>query len=184
MAKRQKETAPKRGGGGGTQPTFAGFAVRLLAYLFATSLLFSLAGLHLYLVPVQSAIASVVTAGANLLGGDVRVYGPIIDVTRIKLEVNHECTAVFVLLVYAAFVLAYPAPWKSRLLGIVVGAVVLTAVNISRLIALTLIAQSRPELFNYLHEYFFQGVFIALLAVLASLWTEQVRRASLVGVAG
>lgn len=185
MAKtEEKRRAAASGGASRNQPTFAGFAVRLLAYLFAISLLFSVGELYRHMLPLQSFLASTVTAGANLFGAGVQVRGPIIDVTELKLEINHECTAIFVLLVYVAFVFAYPAPWKSRLVGIGVGAFVLTGVNIGRLIVLTLIARSRPDLFNYVHEYFFQGVFIALLAVLASLWTEQVRRAAVVRLAG
>jgi exosortase/archaeosortase family protein len=95
------------------------------------------------------------------------------------LDINHECTGIFVLLVYATFVAAYPAAWTERAYGILVGIAVLMAVNVGRLILLTVIASRRPEWFVYFHEYFFQGLFIALLAFLASVWTEQVRRATL-----
>ena len=88
------------------------------------------------------------------------------------------------LLVYLTFVLADPASWTQRLSGTAVGVIVLMGVNIARLILLTVIASRYPEWFAYFHEYFFQGVFIALLATLASIWTEQVRRASLSSVPG
>ena len=68
--------------------------------------------------------------------------------------------------------------WAQRLRGISIGFVTLTAINVIRLAALTVIASRFPDWFAYFHEYFFQGLFIALLAVLASLWTEQVRRAT------
>jgi archaeosortase B (VPXXXP-CTERM-specific) len=162
-----------------TPPSFAAFTVRLLLYLFLVSLAFSLGGLHTRMGPVQRLIAQGAAAGANRLGAEATVDGTIIRMDRAALEINHECTGVFVLLVYAMFVLAYPAPWQQRLSGITLGAVFLTAVNVARLIALTWIASKKPDLFNYFHEYFFQGVFVALLAFLASVWTEQVRRATL-----
>jgi archaeosortase B (VPXXXP-CTERM-specific) len=160
-------------------PTFTGFVVRLLIYLFLASLPFSIGGLHQRMGPVQQAMASLVGAGANLLGADAAVEGTIIKSPHAALEINHECTGVFVLLVYGAFVLAYPAPWSHRLSGIAMGFGTLTAINIARLIVLTLIASRYPEWFGYFHEYFFQGLFIALLAILASVWTEQVRRATI-----
>lgn len=163
---------------------FALFALRLLAYLFVVSLFFSLGGLHQRLGPVQSAIASMVTAGANVVGANATVLGSIIRLEGAALDINHECTGIFVLLVYGTFVLAYPASWKQRLSGTAVGALVLMGVNIARLILLTVIASRYPTWFAYFHEYFFQGVFIALLAFLASIWTEQVRRASLSNVPG
>jgi archaeosortase B (VPXXXP-CTERM-specific) len=158
--------------------------VRLLGYLFVVSLFFSLGALHQRLGPVQSGMASIVTIGANALGANATVLGSIIRLEGAALDINHECTGIFVLLVYLTFVLAYPASWTQRLSGIGVGIVVLMGVNIARLILLTIIASRYPEWFAYFHEYFFQGVFIALLAFLASIWTEQVRRASLSSVPG
>ncbi len=152
--------------------------MRLLLYLFAASLLFSLGGLHQHMVPIQQAMAKTVAASANLLGADSTVEGTIIKSPHAALEINHECTAVFVLIVYGTFVLAYPAPWLHRATGILIGLGTLTAINVARLIVLTVIASKYPSWFAYFHEYFFQGLFIALLAILASIWTEQVRRAT------
>jgi archaeosortase B (VPXXXP-CTERM-specific) len=159
-------------------PTFSGFVVRLLVYLFLASLLFSLGGLHERMGPIQEGMARLVGAGGNLLGADATVDGTIIKSPHAALEINHECTGVFVLLVYGMFVLAYPAPWVHRCSGIAIGWTALTVINVARLMVLTMIASKYPDWFAYFHEYFFQGLFIALLAVLASIWTEQVRRAT------
>ena len=160
-------------------PTFSGFVIRLLVYLFLASLAFSIGELHLHMQPIQTVMAAVVTGMANLFGAGANVTGTIISTPHNALEINHECTGVFVLLVYAMFVLAYPATGVQRLRGMTIGFVTLTAINLVRLAALTVIASRFPDWFAYFHEYFFQGLFIALLAVLASLWTEQVRRATL-----
>jgi archaeosortase B (VPXXXP-CTERM-specific) len=160
-------------------PTFSGFAFRLLLYLFLVSLLFSLLGLHETLLPVQRWMASSAASGARAIGANATVNETIIRTDHAALDINHECTGIFVLLVYTMFVLAYPAPWGQRLSGTLVGWITLLTINLIRLVFLTYIASQRPDWFAYFHEYFFQGLFIALLAILASLWTEQVRRASL-----
>ncbi|MDX2166451.1 MAG: exosortase/archaeosortase family protein [Deltaproteobacteria bacterium] len=178
MATRPRPAAPPPPTGESRPPTFAGFVVRLLLYLFLASLAFSLGEMHLRMRPLQVAMATTVTAGANLLGAGAEVEETVIKTKHAALDINHECTAVFVLLVYAMFVLAYPAPWVQRLSGIAIGFTVLMAINLARLVVLTLIASNYPDWFAYFHEYFFQGLFIALLAFLASLWTEQVRRAT------
>src|SRR5437879_2550338 len=59
-------------------PTFSGFVVRLLVYLFLASLLFSLGGLHERMGPIQEGMAWMVGAGGNLLGADATVDGTII----------------------------------------------------------------------------------------------------------
>jgi exosortase/archaeosortase family protein len=165
-----------------SSPTFAGFAIRLFLYLFLASLLFSVGNLHERLMPVQRFLAESAGGGANLAGAGATVDGTIIRTENAALDINHECTGVFVLIVYTMFVLAYPAPWRSRLSGAAVGWIALNVVNVLRLVLLTVIASRRPDWFAYFHEYFFQGLFIALLAILASIWTEQVRRATLPGV--
>jgi archaeosortase B (VPXXXP-CTERM-specific) len=170
--------------GSSALPAFSAFALRLLLYLFAVSLLFSLGGLHQRLGLLQNAMASVVVAGANLFGANASGAGSIIRLATSALDINHECTGIFVLLVYGTFVAAYPASWSQRASGIGIGVVVLMTINIARLIVLTVIASRYPDWFAYFHEYFFQGVFIALLAFLASIWTEQVRRAALNRVPG
>jgi exosortase/archaeosortase family protein len=160
-------------------PSFSAFVVRLLGYLFLVSLAFSLGGLHLRMEPLQKALAATVAAGANELGAGATRAGTLIRLEGAALEINHECTGVFVLLVYATFVAAYPAAWSERAYGMAVGMAVLMGINVARLILLTVIASKQPAWFAYFHEYFFQGLFIALLAFLASVWTEQVRRATL-----
>ena len=177
MASRAPATPP-RAPAATRPPTFSGFVVRLLLYLFLASLAFSLGGLHARMQPVQTAMAYAVGVGANWLDAGAEVEGTIIKTSHAALDINHECTGVFVLLVYAVFVLAYPAPWRQRVSGIAIGAGVLTGINVARLVVLTLVASRYPDWFAYFHEYFFQGLFIALLAFLASLWTEQVRRAA------
>lgn len=173
-----RDTLPAKREQATQAPSFAGFVVRLLGYLFLASLSVSLGSLHLRMGPVQRWMASTVTTAANQIGAEAQVSDTTIRLPSAALDINHECTGIFVILVYAMFVLAYPAPWRQRVYGIAFGLAVLTAVNVGRLILLTVIASTRPGWFAYFHEYFFQGLFIALLAFLASIWTEQVRRAT------
>jgi len=163
----------------GKPPTFSGFALRLFVYLFLISLLFSLGGLHTALRPVQQWMAAFAAGGARLLGASATVADTIVRTEHAALDINHECTGVFVLLVYTMFVLAYPAPWRQRATGSLVGWVTLLAINLVRLVILTVIASQKPAWFAYFHEIFFQGLFIGILAILATIWTEQVRRATL-----
>ena len=68
------------------------------------------------------------------------------------------------------------APWLHRLAGIAIGVIVLQAVNLARLVVLTMIASRWPELFDYFHEYIWQGIFVAMLALLVATWIDTVNR--------
>jgi exosortase/archaeosortase family protein len=90
-------------------------------------------------------------------------------------DINYECTGVYVLLILFVFLLAYPASWRARLSGAAVGVVALTALNIFRIAVLVRVAELQPTLFNYLHEYVWQGIFLVLTIVYAMTWVERVR---------
>lgn len=161
----------------GSNRPFYLLVARFLGYLFAASLAFSLGNAHRYLEPLQAAIAWSAVQGARAFGDSATAEGAFINIHDYPaIFINHECTGIFVLVIYAAFLLAYPAPWSRRLAGIAVGVIVLQAVNVARLIALTLIASRWPELFDYFHEYIWQGIFVAMLALLVATWIDTVNR--------
>jgi archaeosortase B (VPXXXP-CTERM-specific) len=167
-----RTTAP-----GGSNRPFYLLVARFLAYLFLASLAFSVGKVHEYLEPVQVAIASSAALGARALGDPAKADGAFISIQGYPaIFINHECTGVFVLVIYTAFLLAYPATWLQRLAGIAIGVVVLEVVNVVRLALLTVIAGSWPDLFEYFHEYVWQGVFVALLALLVAVWIDSVNR--------
>jgi len=165
----------------GSNRLFYLLVARFLAYLFLASLAFSMGKAHEYLVPVQEAIASGAALGARVLGDSATASGSFISVQEYPaIFINHECTGVFVLVIYAAFLLAYPARWLQRLVGIAIGVAVIEAVNVGRLSVLTVIASRWPQLFDYFHEYVWQGIFVAMLALLVAIWIDTVNRTAAV----
>jgi exosortase/archaeosortase family protein len=81
----------------------------------------------------------------------------------------------YVLIILFTFLLAYPASWRSRALGMLMGVAALTAVNIFRISVLVGVAEIRPDLFGYFHEYVWQGVFLILVIAYAMSWVERVK---------
>jgi exosortase/archaeosortase family protein len=159
----------------GGNRAFYMLVARFLAYLFVASLAFSVGKAHEYLEPAQAVIARAAAAGSTLLGDPAHSEGPYISVQGYPaILINHECTGIFVLVIYTAFLLAYPAGWLQRLAGIVIGILILEAVNVARLAILTVIASRWPDLFDYFHEYVWQGVFVAMLALLVAIWIDTV----------
>jgi exosortase/archaeosortase family protein len=78
-------------------------------------------------------------------------------------------------LILFVFLFAYPASWRSRLLGATIGVVALTIINVLRIAFLVRIAEIAPGLFGYFHEYVWQGVFLVLVIAYAMTWVERVR---------
>jgi exosortase/archaeosortase family protein len=157
------------------------FLLRFFLLLFVGSLAFSIGNLHAHLDPLQSVIAYSATVLARLLGTPVDSSGPIIVIRDgYQIFVNHECTGIFFLVIWAAFVLAHRAHWKARALGFFGGAAIMEIVNVTRLATLAAVGARWPTLFDYFHEYLWQGIFVVLIAVLAALWRDAVERQALV----
>ena len=170
--------APQSPPAGSNRPFYL-LVAKFLGILFLASLAFSMFKAHEYLEPMQAAIASGAAFGARVLGDNASSQGAYIEVQDTPaIFINHECTGIYVLVIYVAFLLAYPASWLKRLVGIAVGIAVLEGVNVARLSFLTMIASRWPSLFDYFHEYVWQGIFVAMLALLVAVWIDNVNRTS------
>lgn len=106
----------------------------------------------------------------RLLGRDVTAYGERLIGEGLMLNVVGECTAAVPLTLLLAGTLAHEARWRNRILGSVLGAGVLLAVNQVRLVSLWFTLKHAPGQFDLLHNYLWQPGMIAVVAVLWVLW--------------
>lgn len=151
------------------------FAARFFAYLVGASVLAWAVTLPERLGPAQRALAGAATWLAGLTGGTAHVQADEISVGDLLVHINFECTGVYVLLILFVFLLAYPASWRRRLAGAAVGAVALQILNVLRIAFLVRVAEVRPALFDYMHEYVWQGLFLVLTVAYAMTWVERAR---------
>jgi exosortase/archaeosortase family protein len=129
---------------------------------------------HLHLA--ETAFASSATWMAQRVGSAAAVHDNLITVNGLSLNINHECTGVFVLFVLASFIGAYPARMSAKVVGIVIGVSLLSLINMIRIATLVRVVEFYPNLFVYFHEYVWQGAFLMLVTLYAVSWVEWVRR--------
>jgi exosortase/archaeosortase family protein len=151
------------------------FGLRFFALLILASMLAWMVSLPDRLGPAQRGLAGSGTAIARLTGGNGKASGDQISVGSLSLDINYECTGVYVVLILFVFLFAYPASWSARLVGAAIGVVALTVINILRIAFLVRVAEVAPDLFAYFHEYVWQGVFLVLVIAYAMTWVERVR---------
>jgi exosortase/archaeosortase family protein len=128
---------------------------------------------HEHLGPVQRMIARLSTLLQRATGGHAVWHGDDIVIQTMIVNINHECTGIFVYMLFVSFVLAYPAPWRGRLTGVVIGTPLIFVVNVLRLATLARVVEIYPHAFFYLHEYVWQGIFTVLVLVGAIGWAER-----------
>jgi len=131
-------------------------------------------------LPDRLGVAQRVLAGsgvwlARLTGSRGLANGDQIVVGGLSIDINYECTGVYVVLILFVFLAAYPSSWRARAIGAAIGVVALTLVNVLRIAVLVRIAELAPDLFGYFHEYVWQGVFLVLVIAYAMTWVERSR---------
>lgn len=149
------------------------FGLRFFLILGAFSVLAWVVVLPQQMSVVQSGIAVASGAVARVAGSDNHVSGDQIQVPQLAIHINHECTGIYVLFILVTFLFAYPASWSRRVVGALIGVAALTAVNILRLAFLVRIAELQLPLFDYFHEYVWQGVLLILVIAYAMAWVER-----------
>jgi len=149
------------------------FGVRFFVCLLLFSVVFWAFSLHEHLGPVQRAIAWASAEAEQWTGGGALARGEDIVINTLVMNVNHECTGIFVCMLFASFVLAYPASWLAKAAGLGVGIPLLLAVNVVRLATLARIVEIYPSAFFYFHEYVWQGIFMVFVLVGAIAWAER-----------
>lgn len=151
------------------------FGARFFANLLLCSVVFWMFSLHRHLGPLQRAIAAASAAAGRVVGGHAVARGDDIMVATLTLNVNHECTGIFVCMLFASFIVAYPASWRARATGLAIGIPLFFVVNVFRLATLARIVEVYPNAFFYLHEYVWQGILTAFVLVGAIAWAERLR---------
>lgn len=123
--------------------------------------------------PFTGGIAKVSGATLDLLGQDVRMQGTIIRGRKFAVNIRNGCNGVEAMLIFLAAVLAFPAPWRARLLGLALGAVAIQAVNLVRVVALYLTGAYFPSWFDASHTVIWQTVVILFSVLLWILWANR-----------
>lgn len=84
------------------------------------------------------------------------------------------CNGVEAMLVLLAGILAYPAPWRSRFVGLAAGAVAIQALNLVRIVSLFYLGQWKYAWFEWAHLYVWQALIMLDALVVWLLWMRSV----------
>jgi exosortase H (IPTLxxWG-CTERM-specific) len=119
--------------------------------------------------PFTAVVARASGSALDVLGQHVTMQGTIIRNARFSVNIRNGCNGVEAMLIFLAAVLAFPAPWRSRLTGLALGIAAIQIVNLVRVVALFLTGVYFPKLFDTSHTVIWQTVVI-LAGVLLWIW--------------
>jgi exosortase H (IPTLxxWG-CTERM-specific) len=127
-------------------------------------------------VPFTAGIARTSAAVLNVLGEKVEVEGTKIRSNNFAVNIENGCNGVETALLFGSAVLAFPAPWRSRLLGLGLGFVAIQVINLVRVVSLYWIGAHRPSLFSASHTVLWQSVVVLCGVLLFLLWASREQR--------
>lgn len=86
--------------------------------------------------------------------------------------INESCSAVKWFAHFLVLMLIFPGPWKHKLWFIPAGLVVTHLINIVRVAGLSVVYVTRPQGFDFFHDYVFRPLFYLVLFLMWVLWVE------------
>lgn len=123
--------------------------------------------------PFTAVVARASGAALDLLGQDVRMEGTVIRGARFAVNIRNGCNGLETLLIFGSAVLAFPAPWGTRFLGLAAGTVLIQLVNLVRVVALYLTGAYLPRLFDASHTVIWQTLVILFGVLLWVAWAHR-----------
>ena len=92
------------------------------------------------------------------------------------LSIVRGCDGSGLAFLLVAAVVAFPAPWKRKLSGLVAAVLLVYLLNQCRIVALYFVVAYRNEWFTLLHSYFIPGFLIALSSIFFLQWASWAAR--------
>ena len=123
---------------------------------------------------LENITASLLGFLLRIFGMDAIVNGNIVVLDGFALRIIDECTAMFGSIVYVSCILAYPADAKKKITGIALGIPCLYVINMVRLVVISFVALLRPDIFELVHNYLWQTIFIAFVIIIWLVWVDRV----------
>jgi exosortase/archaeosortase family protein len=115
-------------------------------------------------------VLRVFDSGVHVAGNDI--------VGRVSLTVAKNCDAMDVSLLFVAAVVAFPAPWRRRLVGMGAGVAALTVVNVLRIVSLYYVDVHWPRAFEAVHAEVWPLAIVALAAGAFLAWCRWAQSAA------
>lgn len=108
----------------------------------------------------------------SFLGLRVEVANGAVITASGRFEIAKSCTGSFVFMMYAAAILPFPVPWRSRLLGLLLGLVTLLLINLFRTSLIILVASQFPQSLWTFHIIIGQTIVIVGMLAVFLWWTK------------
>ena len=130
------------------------------------------------IVPFTSAIADVCVWIVDIFDPHAVAHGKVLQSTTngFAISIERGCNGVEAVIILVSAMLAFPAPWKHKLVGIGVGFLAIQAMNVVRIISLFYLGQWSRLWFDWFHLYLWQALIVLDALVVFLIWLRYLPR--------
>jgi exosortase H (IPTLxxWG-CTERM-specific) len=155
---------------------FFAIFIALTVALFAAEL--TPPGKRFVVDPWTQQLAQVVAAVMQVIDSNVIAAGRTLLDRRSGQGVSIEagCNGIEAIILIIAAMVAFRAPWKHRIVGIVVGAAAVQLLNVVRIISLYYLAAHYPSAFEWTHLYLWQVLIMVDVLIVWLAWLRWISR--------
>jgi exosortase H (IPTLxxWG-CTERM-specific) len=150
-------------------------ALALLAILFVTLTRISFFDRHV-VAPYTSVLARSTSAVLRVVGISPVAAGTSVSARGFSATIVPACAGIEIMAMLAAVILAFPAPLRYRLAGVIWGLAAVHLINVGRLVALFLIGIHFRSGFDQAHYYYAQGFLLLSTMGVWALWVSRLPR--------
>jgi len=129
-------------------------------------------------IPWTNTLAAIAAAIVKTFDPQVFAQGKVLQSTTTGFAVSIEagCNGVEATIVLVAAILAFPATWRRKLLGLTIGIVAVQGLNIARVISLFYLGQWDFRIFEWAHLYVWQALIMLDVMIVWLLWVRTLPR--------
>lgn len=159
-----------------------------LLFLTIQAMLFGielLAPVQLHVImPFTAFLADLSAFLVKLFDAQVLAYDNVIRSTAsgFGVAIMPGCNGVEACIILISAILAFPAPWRMKWIGLGIGIVAVQFVNILRIVSLFYLGQWNMQWFEFAHLYLWQALIMLDVLVVWLLWVRYLARKGMIGL--
>ncbi|HXS53865.1 MAG TPA: exosortase H [Usitatibacter sp.] len=125
-------------------------------------------------IPWTDALARISAFLVSIFDPHVAVFGKVLQSTSNGFAISIEagCNGIEAAIILVGAMLAFPAPWSHRAIGILAGLAAVQALNIVRVVSLFYLGQWSFEAFEWAHLYLWQALIMLDVLIVWLVWTR------------
>ena len=125
------------------------------------------------IVPFTAAITRLSGVILRAMGESVVVHNTLLASQRFSVNVNNGCNGIEAMIILLAAIVAFPAPPRARVVGLLLGTLIVQVLNQIRIVTLYLVGAYRPQLFDLFHTAIWQIVVIGAAVLFFVVWSTR-----------